>query len=178
MSESVDLVVIGAGPAGLTAAATAADCGLSVVVLDEQPAPGGQIYRGIEAVDGMPLGGLLGADYLAGAGLARAFRGAKADYRPGATVWRVDGGGRVAWTDGRKARLSVPGVLETDVEPIKNPVTGAPHRIQVVMPEGFEHIEGEIASSNIRSMGAIKYETHGSHSTLARVVQTPQGVAA
>lgn len=80
--------------------------------------------------------------------------------------------------DGRQARLSIPGVLETDVEPIKNPITGAPHRIQVVMPEGFEHIEGEIASANIRSMGAIKYETHGSHSTLAHVVQTPQGVAA
>lgn len=78
----------------------------------------------------------------------------------------------------RTARLSIPGVLETDVEPIKNPVTGAAHRIQVVMPQGFEHIEGEVASSNIRSSGAIKFETKGSHSTLAKVVQTPQGVAA
>ena len=78
----------------------------------------------------------------------------------------------------RTARLVIPGVLETDVEPIRNPVTGAPHRIQVVMPEGFEHIEGEIASSNIRSSGAIPFETHGSHSTLAHVVQTPQGVVA
>jgi hypothetical protein len=50
--------------------------------------------------------------------------------------------------------------------------------VQVVMPEGFEHIEGEIASSDIRSTGAIKFETKGSHSTLAHVVQTPQGVAA
>jgi hypothetical protein len=80
--------------------------------------------------------------------------------------------------NGRTARLSIPGVLETDVEPIKNPVTGAPHRIQVVMPEGFEHIEGEIASANIRSTGAIRFETKGTHSTLAHVVQTPQGVAA
>jgi hypothetical protein len=80
--------------------------------------------------------------------------------------------------DARTARLSIPGVLETDVEPIKNPVTGAPHRIRVVMPEGFEHIEGEIASANISSKGAIKFETTGSHSTLAHVVQTPQGVAA
>jgi hypothetical protein len=77
----------------------------------------------------------------------------------------------------RTARLSIPGVLETDVEPIKNPVTGAPHRIQIVMPDGFEHREGEVASSNIRSSGAIKFETRGSHSTLAHVVQTPQGVA-
>ena len=78
----------------------------------------------------------------------------------------------------RTARLVIPGVLETDVEPIRNPVTGAAHRIQVVMPDGFEHIEGEIASSNIRSSGAIPFETQGSHSTLAHVVQTPQGVVA
>ena len=78
----------------------------------------------------------------------------------------------------RTARLSIPGTLETDVEPIKNPVTGAPHRIQVVMPEGFEHREGEIASANIRSSGAIKFETRGTHSTLAHVVQTPEGVQA
>jgi hypothetical protein len=78
----------------------------------------------------------------------------------------------------RTARVSIPGVLETEVEPIKNPVTGAPHRIQVVMPEGFEHREGEVASANIRSTGAIKFQTTGSHSTLAHVVQTPEGVAA
>jgi hypothetical protein len=78
----------------------------------------------------------------------------------------------------RTARVVIPGVLETEVEPIKNPVTGVPHRIQVVMPEGFEHHEGEVASSNIRSSGAIKFETQGGHSTLAHVVQTPQGVAA
>ena len=78
----------------------------------------------------------------------------------------------------RVARLRIPGVLETEVEPIKNPVTGLPHRIRVVMPEGFEHIEGEIASSNIRSTGAIRFETQGGHSTLAHVTQTPQGVVA
>ena len=78
----------------------------------------------------------------------------------------------------RTARIDIPGVLQTDVEPIKNPITGAPHRIQVVMPEGFEHIEGEIASSNIRSTGAIRFNTTASHSTLANVVQTPEGVAA
>lgn len=78
----------------------------------------------------------------------------------------------------RTARVVIPGVLETDVEPIKNPVTGLPHRIQVVMPEGFEHIEGEIASSNIHSAGAIKFDTRGGHATLAHVTQTPQGVTA
>lgn len=80
--------------------------------------------------------------------------------------------------DGRVARLVAQGVLETEVEPIKNPVTGTPHRIQVVMPEGFEHRAAEIASANIRSTGAIPFETRDRHSSLATVVQTPDGVAA
>ncbi|WP_426421214.1 DUF1326 domain-containing protein [Bradyrhizobium genosp. A] len=80
--------------------------------------------------------------------------------------------------DGRVARLVAGGVLETDVEPIKNPVTGTPHRIQVVMPEGFEHRAAEIASASIRSTGAIPFETRDTHSSLATVVQTPDGVAA
>lgn len=78
----------------------------------------------------------------------------------------------------RTARLAIPGVLETEVEPIKNPVTGEPHRIQVMMPEGFEHRMAEVASANIRSMAAIKFETSGMHSSLAHVVHTPTGVAA
>ena len=80
--------------------------------------------------------------------------------------------------EARTARLSIPGVLESEVEPIKNPVTGQPHRIRVVMPEGFEHFEGEVASSNIRSTGAIAFETRGGHSTLAHVTQAPEGVVA
>lgn len=78
----------------------------------------------------------------------------------------------------RTAKVAVPGALESETVPIKNPVTGADHRIRVVMPEGFEHREGEVASADIRSSGAIKFETKGSHSTLAHVVQTPAGVAA
>lgn len=80
--------------------------------------------------------------------------------------------------EARTAKLQVPGALESSVEPIKNPVTGLPHRIRVVMPEGFEHIEGEVASADIQSDGAIKFSSSNSHSTLANVVQTPEGVVA
>jgi len=46
--EASDVAVIGAGPAGLAAAIDAAALGLSVLLVDEQPGPGGQIYRSIK----------------------------------------------------------------------------------------------------------------------------------
>lgn len=48
--KAVDVAVIGAGPAGIAAATQTARAGLSTLVLDEQAAPGGQIWRAAEAV--------------------------------------------------------------------------------------------------------------------------------
>ena len=79
---------------------------------------------------------------------------------------------------GRRAKVSIPGVLESENEPIRNPVTGALHRIQIMMPEGFEHHSAEICSARILSTGGIKFEVPQGHGSLATVVQTPQGVAA
>lgn len=42
---NVDVAVVGAGPAGIAAAVRAAECGARVVLLDEGPEPGGQIWR-------------------------------------------------------------------------------------------------------------------------------------
>ena len=44
--QSTDLAIIGAGPAGLTAARVAANSGLAVIVLDENARAGGQVWRG------------------------------------------------------------------------------------------------------------------------------------
>jgi NADPH-dependent 2,4-dienoyl-CoA reductase/sulfur reductase-like enzyme len=44
----VDLLIVGAGPAGLAAAWRAASNGLSVAVIDDNPSSGGQIWRGEE----------------------------------------------------------------------------------------------------------------------------------
>lgn len=41
-----DVVVVGAGPAGLAAACRTAECGRRVAMLDDNPTPGGQIWRG------------------------------------------------------------------------------------------------------------------------------------
>ncbi|MFJ3904879.1 NAD(P)/FAD-dependent oxidoreductase [Streptomyces sp. NPDC090025] len=44
-STTADLAVVGAGPAGLAAAVTAADLGLTVALIDAADRPGGQYYR-------------------------------------------------------------------------------------------------------------------------------------
>src|SRR5690242_8089836 len=44
-----DALVVGAGPAGLAAAYRAAQAGMRVTVVDDNPAAGGQIWRGEQA---------------------------------------------------------------------------------------------------------------------------------
>ena len=91
--DRVDFAVIGAGPAGMAAATLAAELGLDAVLIDEQDALGGQIYRGIErATDNSPLGG----DYLAGRRLSAEFRASGAAYRPATTVWHIDPDGTLS----------------------------------------------------------------------------------
>ncbi len=45
MVERVELAVVGAGPAGLEAALTAAEAGVSVWLIDNYPRPGGQYFK-------------------------------------------------------------------------------------------------------------------------------------
>lgn len=51
MSKSRQVCIVGAGPAGLAAACRAAENGLRVTVIDDNPAAGGQIWRGKNASD-------------------------------------------------------------------------------------------------------------------------------
>jgi len=88
LAERYDLVVVGAGPAGLSAAARAAELGLTVLLADENPAPGGQIYR---AVTTTPVKdrAILGEDYWRGADIVARFERSKAAYAPRCTVWAL-----------------------------------------------------------------------------------------
>lgn len=90
MSGEHDLVIIGAGPAGLSAAVQGRALGLNVVVLDEQPAPGGQVWRALEARAARP--GIPLWDESAGTTLIQAFRSTSIDYRPGMQVWQIEPG--------------------------------------------------------------------------------------
>ena len=83
-----EVAIVGAGPAGLAAASLCARAGLATVLFDEQPAPGGQIYRGITTTP-VKDRAILGEDYWQGAKLVDEFLASGAQYVPGAAVWSV-----------------------------------------------------------------------------------------
>lgn len=83
-----DLLIVGAGPAGLAAATSAAKLGVETLLLDEQQAPGGQIYRAITETP-VQNRAILGEDYWHGASLVEPFKQSGAHYQPGATVWAI-----------------------------------------------------------------------------------------
>jgi len=84
-----DVVVIGAGPAGLAAATSAAEAALSTLLLDENAGPGGQVFRAIASTP-VTDRKQLGADYWAGADLVQALRASSAEVIHRATVWSLD----------------------------------------------------------------------------------------
>lgn len=102
-----ELVVVGGGPAGLSAATLAAELGIDTVLLDEQETPGGQIYRAVErrSTRGDRVGPSLGPDFRAGLAQVEAFRRSGATYAPGSAVWQVLADGAVGVTQMGKASL-------------------------------------------------------------------------
>lgn len=84
-----DLLVVGAGPAGLAAATQAANLGIRTVLLDEQAAPGGQIYRAVSTTPVQDRS-ILGSDYWHGYSLLKPFEQSGARYMSRATVWAIN----------------------------------------------------------------------------------------
>ena len=103
MTEQVDVAIIGAGPAGLAAADVLGKAGCKVALLDEQPAAGGQIFRGIVAADDRRKR-LLGDDYAAGDKLLAGLDHAGVRHLAGATVWEVTPDRRLSFSIGGKAQ--------------------------------------------------------------------------
>jgi len=81
--------------------------------------------------------------------------------------------------EGRQGNFRVPGVIDTRMEPIRNPVTGDVHRAQVTLPHGFEYHTADYASSTTET-GAeakIRLSFAETHAHVARLDWTGEGPA-
>jgi hypothetical protein len=77
----------------------------------------------------------------------------------------------------RKGHVRVPGACELDVQPIRNPVTGAEHRARISLPHGFEFHLAEVASGTAKTSGAISITKNvGTHAHIGRIYMNGQGV--
>ncbi|WP_424811933.1 NAD(P)/FAD-dependent oxidoreductase [Roseococcus sp. YIM B11640] len=115
----MNLLILGAGPAGLGAAVEARRQGLDVLLLDENAAPGGQVHRAVGGAyrpEAQAPGAAQARDGLA---LIEAARASGAEMRFGATLWAIEGDGTVTWSESGVAQrgqaqtiLLCPGALE------------------------------------------------------------------
>jgi len=107
------LVIIGAGPAGMSAAITASSRDVSVLVLDEKSAPGGQIYRNVQQPV-MASPERLGEEYLQGKALADAFQNSPAQCLYNTKVWHLGDTGEILFSiDQTSQRIYAREVLVT-----------------------------------------------------------------
>jgi NADPH-dependent 2,4-dienoyl-CoA reductase/sulfur reductase-like enzyme len=88
-----DLLIVGAGPAGIAAAIEAATHGLTVMLLDENSAPGGRIWQALESR------GAKDSDDEAALTMIRRFRHSEVETNWNATVWAIEPDGQVYWSD-------------------------------------------------------------------------------
>ncbi len=69
----------------------------------------------------------------------------------------------------RMAHVVVFDIGELRTEPIKNPVTGDEHRARIVLPNGFEYKEAEVANTitmHVKSTAPLIFENQGSYAQL------------
>jgi hypothetical protein len=76
----------------------------------------------------------------------------------------------------RKGLFSVSGVLGAEVEPIENPVTGAPHFMSIHLYDGFEFREAEMASATFWSKGELEQNYSKRYAAISYVTYGPYGI--
>jgi glycine/D-amino acid oxidase-like deaminating enzyme len=91
--RACDVLVVGAGPAGLAAAIAAAEAGASVLVLDERDAPGGQFHKPLAPSHAHAAPD---AQFREGEALRARALAAGVEIATGATVWGAFGAQEVA----------------------------------------------------------------------------------
>jgi len=78
--------------------------------------------------------------------------------------------------EGRRGRLSIKDYVEMVGEPIRNKVTNAEFRAQIVMPEGFEYAVAEVGSASSRTQGPVRVEFKDTYGQFANLHMNSHGV--
>ena len=104
LQEQWDVLVVGAGPAGMSAASAAAESGLEVLLVDEQELPGGQIYRSVTGPNAQK-NFLQKEDRAEGLRIVDRFLKSGAAYEDRTTVWFPEAGRVVVTKDGVSREL-------------------------------------------------------------------------
>ena len=119
--KRVEVVVVGAGPAGLAAAIAAATAGAQVLVIDEYPQPGGQIYAQPPALF-QPDAGKITTEQRQGEALLAQLRSLPVEFLAATTVWGIFDGRRLVTVTGGQTRefwaeklILAPGAFERPV---------------------------------------------------------------
>jgi len=71
--------------------------------------------------------------------------------------------------DARRGRLSIADYVDTVGEPIRNKVTGAESRAQIVLPDGFEYEVADIGSASSRTFGPVVVDFKDTYGQFARI---------
>jgi len=107
MSREFEAVIIGMGPAGMAAAVELAGLGVTTAIVDENPEPGGQIYRQPPADFTLHKPGFLGSDQKNGRKQIENFRSCrdKLTVLSKAYIWGVFDGSSLAIAQNGQIRL-------------------------------------------------------------------------
>ena len=90
MPETCDVLIVGAGPAGVAAAVELAEFGVDVLIIDDASGPGGQMWQASARNRGTPLAGALGPKYQVGEVWSDRLRGSAVRYMPSTCMWHLE----------------------------------------------------------------------------------------
>jgi hypothetical protein len=78
--------------------------------------------------------------------------------------------------EGRTARVVVPGYIEVTGRPIRNAVSGAESRAQILLPEGFEYEIAEVGSGSSHTSGPVVVSIDDKYGQFAHLHLNNKGV--
>ena len=78
--------------------------------------------------------------------------------------------------EARRARIRVPGLVESEGSPITNDIDGSVHRARIHLPEGFEYTYAEMGTASSTVTAAIELNLKGSYGQFNEMHLNQDGV--